>query len=104
MHKVSKYSGKEGSKPSLSKLGTDTWKRTKARTKKQIKDIASELIKLYAKRKAAEGYAFEPDGYLQNELEASFFYEDTPDQETATVDVSRVLDRLNQLIRWFGGH
>src|SRR5690625_2820136 len=77
----------------MSKLGTDTWKRTKDRTKKQIKDIASELIKLYAKRKAAEGYAFEPDGYLQNELEASFFYEDTPDQETATVDVKRDMEQ-----------
>lgn len=93
LHKVAKYSGKEGTKPSLSKLGTDTWKRTKARTKKQIKDIASELIKLYAKRKAAEGFAFQPDGYLQNELEASFFYEDTPDQEKATIDVKRDMEQ-----------
>src|SRR5699024_5329093 len=93
LHKISKFSGKEGTRPALNKLGTDTWKRTKARTKKQIKDIASELIKLYAERKAAEGFAFGPDGYLQNELEASFFYEDTPDQETATADVKRDMEQ-----------
>jgi transcription-repair coupling factor (superfamily II helicase) len=79
--------GKDGSPPRLSKIGGDTWKKLKARTKKKVKDIARELIKLYAKRKASKGYAFPPDGYLQNELEASFIFEDTPDQEKATLDV-----------------
>lgn len=87
LHKIAKYVGKDGSEPAVSKLGSDTWKNLKARTKKQVKDIATELIKLYAKRKAAPGHAFPPDGYLQNELEASFIYEDTPDQLTATNDV-----------------
>lgn len=86
LHKIARYVGKDGNEPQLSKLGTDTWKNLKAKTKKQVKDIAGELIKLYAKRKAAPGHAFPPDGYLQNELEASFIYEDTPDQITATAD------------------
>lgn len=92
LHKISRFTGQEGKQPTLSKLGTDTWNRLKSRTKKQIKDIASELIKLYARRKASEGFAFKPDGYLQNELEASFFYEDTPDQEKATIDVKRDME------------
>lgn len=87
LHKISKYIGKEGTPPQLDKLGSETWKNLTRRTKKQVKDIAAELIKLYAKRKAAEGFAFPPDGYLQNELEASFIYEDTPDQLKATQDV-----------------
>nr|HMQ50405.1 transcription-repair coupling factor [Saprospiraceae bacterium]HMQ85888.1 transcription-repair coupling factor [Saprospiraceae bacterium] len=87
LHKISKYIGKEGTPPQLDKLGSEAWKNLKRRTKKQVKDIAAELIKLYAKRKAAEGFAFPPDGYLQNELEASFIYEDTPDQLKATHEV-----------------
>lgn len=87
LHKIARYVGKDGTEPTVSKLGSDTWKNLKAKTKKQVKDIAAELIKLYAKRKAAPGHAFPPDGYLQNELEASFIYEDTPDQLTATHDV-----------------
>ncbi|MFN7120211.1 MAG: CarD family transcriptional regulator, partial [Saprospiraceae bacterium] len=87
LHKIARYVGKEGTEPQLNKLGTDAWKNLKAKTKKQVKDIAGELIKLYAKRKATPGHAFPPDGYLQNELEASFIYEDTPDQITATADV-----------------
>ncbi len=87
LHKISKYTGKDGSQPKLSKLGSDAWKSLKRRTKKKVKDIAGELIKLYAQRKASDGFAFPPDGYLQNELEASFIYEDTPDQFTATNDV-----------------
>src|SRR5690606_5173585 len=87
LHKISKYVGQEGTEPALSKLGGDAWKNLKARTKKRVKDIAKELIKLYARRRASEGFAFPPDGYLQNELEASFIYEDTPDQYQATVDV-----------------
>lgn len=88
LHKLSKYSSKEAAQaPRLNKLGSDAWKTLKARTKKKVKDIAASLIKLYAKRKASEGHPFPPDGYLQNELEASFMYEDTPDQFTATQDV-----------------
>lgn len=87
LHKISKYTGKDGTQPKLSKLGSDAWKSLKRRTKKKVKDIAGELIKLYAQRRAAEGVAFPPDGYLQNELEASFIYEDTPDQFKATQDV-----------------
>ncbi|MEO1713431.1 MAG: DEAD/DEAH box helicase, partial [Bacteroidota bacterium] len=87
LHKISKYVGKEGTPPRVSKLGSDTWKNLKQKTKRKVKDIASELIKLYAKRKASEGFAFPEDGYLQNELEASFMYEDTPDQLKATIDV-----------------
>ncbi len=87
LHKVSKYVGKDGTAPALSKIGGDAWKALKRKTKKRVKDIAKELIKLYAKRKASKGFAFPPDGYLQNELEASFLFEDTPDQVTATAEV-----------------
>ncbi|MCB9285531.1 MAG: transcription-repair coupling factor [Lewinellaceae bacterium] len=87
LHKIAKYIGKEGAAPQLSKLGSEAWKNLKNKTKKQVKDIATELIQLYAKRKASKGYSFAPDGYLQNELEASFIYEDTPDQLKATNDV-----------------
>lgn len=93
LHKISKYVGQEGTEPSLSKLGGDAWKNLKARTKKKVKDIAKELIKLYAKRRASKGFAFPPDGYLQNELEASFIYEDTPDQYQATVDVKEDMQK-----------
>ncbi|MFT6814852.1 MAG: transcription-repair coupling factor (superfamily II helicase) [Sphingobacteriales bacterium] len=84
--RVSKYTGKEGTEPKLSKLGSDTWAKLKSKTKKKVKDIARDLIKLYAKRKAQDGTGFSPDTYLQTELEASFIYEDTPDQITATQD------------------
>jgi len=100
LHKISKYAGEDGKVPSLHRLGSDQWKKTKSRTKKKVKDIAAELIKLYAKRKATPGHAFPEDGYLQNELEASFMYEDTPDQESSTVAVkedmmkSYPMDRL----------
>ena len=87
LHKISKYVGKEGTAPKLNKLGSDTWKSLKRKTKRKVKDIAQELIKLYAKRKASKGHAFPEDGYMQNELEASFIYEDTPDQLKATNDV-----------------
>jgi len=93
LHKIAKYVGKEGEAPQLSKLGSDSWKQLKARTKKKIKDIAVELIKLYAKRRAAPGHAFPPDGYLQNELEASFIYEDTPDQFKSTNDVKADMEK-----------
>lgn len=87
LHKISKYSGKEGAPPLISKLGSQEWETKKTKAKKRVKDIAKELIELYAKRKGAPGYAFAPDGYLQAELESSFLYDDTPDQAKATEDV-----------------
>ncbi len=93
LHKISKFTGKEGTKPRIDKLGSDTWKNLKRKTKKKVKDIAAELIKLYAERKASKGFGFPKDGYLQNELEASFVYEDTPDQLTATQDVKEDMQK-----------
>lgn len=92
LHKISKFTGKDGSPPRINKLGSDAWEKLKNKTKKQVKDIAADLIKLYAKRKASKGFAHSPDTYLQTELEASFFYEDTPDQATATADVKRDME------------
>jgi len=92
LHKISKYTGKEGTVPRVNKLGSDAWTKLKNKTKKQVKDIASDLIKLYAKRKASQGFAHTPDSYMQTELEASFFYEDTPDQSKATVDIKRDME------------
>ena len=100
LHKVSKYKGKEGEEPRINKLGSPTWDNLKEKTKGKIKDIARDLIKLYSQRMNEKGFAFSPDSYLQNELEASFLYEDTPDQLKATQDVkadmesSRPMDRL----------
>lgn len=100
LHKISKYNGPDGREIVLSKLGSPTWKSLKQKTKAKVKQIAFDLIKLYAQRKTAKGFAYTPDSYLQNELEASFIYEDTPDQEKATVDVKKdmeadtVMDRL----------
>ncbi|NNE28451.1 MAG: transcription-repair coupling factor, partial [Saprospiraceae bacterium] len=99
LHKISKFVGKDGTAPQLSKIGSDTWKSLKRKTKKKVKDIAKELIKLYAKRKASEGTAFAEDGYLQNELEASFIYEDTPDQYQATVDVKADMQKAYPMDR-----
>ncbi len=93
LHKISKYVGKEGTPPTLNKLGTEAWKTLKRKTKRKVKDIATELIKLYAKRKSSVGFSFSRDGYLQNELEASFFYEDTPDQLKATIDVKSDMEK-----------
>ena len=87
LHKVSKYKGKEGESPKLNKLGSGAWERVKAKTKSKIKDIARDLIKLYAERQQEKGFAFTSDTYLQTELEASFMYEDTPDQVKATRDI-----------------
>ena len=89
LHKISKFKGKDGTPPKLSKIGGDAWKKLKSTTKRKVKDMAKELIKLYAKRKASKGHAFPPDGYLQNELEASFIYQDTPDQEKATIETKQ---------------
>ena len=100
LHKISKYKGKEGEPPRINKLGTGAWEKIKEKTKTKIKDIARDLIKLYSKRKQEQGYAYTPDSFLQHELEASFLYEDTPDQFKATNDVkadmesNRPMDRL----------
>ena len=93
LHKISKYSGKEGSIPKMNKLGSDVWNKLKEKTKKQVKDIATDLIKLYAQRKSISGFAHSPDNYMQTELEASFIYEDTPDQARATDDVKRDMEK-----------
>ena len=100
LHKISKYKGKEGEPPRINKLGTGAWEKIKERTKTKIKDIARDLIKLYSQRKQEKGFAYTPDSFLQHELEASFLYEDTPDQLKATNDVkadmesNRPMDRL----------
>ena len=100
LHKLSKYKGKEGEPPRLNKLGTGAWERMKDKTKKKIKDIARDLILLYSKRKKEKGFSYSPDSFMQQELEASFIYEDTPDQERATAEVKkdmesdRPMDRL----------
>ncbi len=99
LHKISKYSGKEGTVPKMNKLGSDVWNKLKDKTKRQVKDIASDLIKLYAQRKAQEGFAHSPDNYLQTELEASFIYEDTPDQGKATEDVKRDMEKTSPMDR-----
>ena len=93
LHKLSKYRGKEGEPPKLSKLGTGKWERIKSRTKGRLKDIARDLIKLYAQRRQEKGFAFSPDGYLQQELEASFIYEDTPDQLLASQAVKADMEK-----------
>ncbi|MEG1007927.1 MAG: transcription-repair coupling factor [Bacteroides sp.] len=93
LHKVSKYKGKEGEAPRLNKLGTGAWEKLKERTKTKIKDIARDLIKLYSQRREEKGFAYSPDSFLQRELEASFIYEDTPDQSKATADVKLDMER-----------
>ncbi|MBP7497220.1 MAG: transcription-repair coupling factor [Bacteroidales bacterium] len=92
LHTISKYVGKEGSAPALHRLGSNAWANLKNKTKKKVKDIAKDLIKLYAMRKATVAFAYSPDTYLQAELEASFIYEDTPDQVKATVDVKKDME------------
>ena len=100
LHKITKYNGKDGKAPKVYKLGSNAWKALKQKTKARVKEIAFNLINLYAKRKEALGYAFAPDSFLQKELEASFLYEDTPDQSKATIEVKmdmeseRPMDRL----------
>lgn len=93
LHKISKYSGQEGQAPSMSKLGSPDWDNKKARVKKQVKDIAKDLIALYAKRRSAPGFAFSRDSVLQVELESSFLYEDTPDQAASTADVKADMEK-----------
>jgi transcription-repair coupling factor (superfamily II helicase) len=93
LHKISKYSGKEGIHPAINKLGTADWDNKKKKVKRQVKDIAKDLIQLYAKRKNAPGFAFLVDDYLQAELESSFMYQDTPDQGQATADVKLDMEK-----------
>ena len=92
LHKISKYKGKDGSAPKIYKLGTGAWQKLKDKTKSKIKDIAKDLILLYSKRKAERGFQFSPDSYMQQELEASFIYEDTPDQVKATQSVKEGME------------
>lgn len=100
LHKISKYNGKDGKPPKIYKLGSNAWKNLKQKTKARVKHIAYNLIELYAKRRLQKGFAFQPDSFMQHELEASFIYEDTPDQSAATADVKadmengRPMDRL----------
>jgi len=103
LHKISKYSGKEGTPPLISKLGSQEWENKKAKAKGKVKDIAKELIALYAKRKTAPGFAFTQDSYLQAELESSFIYEDTPDQARATDEVKRDMQEAHPMDRLICG-
>ncbi|MEZ4757289.1 MAG: transcription-repair coupling factor [Flavobacteriales bacterium] len=100
LHRVSKYSGEESGKaPNISKLGTPAWKNLKEKTKAKVKALAFDLIKLYAQRKSKPGFAYQPDNYMQHELEASFIYEDTPDQNKATQDVKRDMEKPTPMDR-----
>ncbi|HVE61083.1 MAG TPA: DEAD/DEAH box helicase, partial [Chitinophagaceae bacterium] len=99
LHKIAKYSGKEGTVPKVNKLGSDVWNRLKEKTKVKVKEIAFDLIKLYAQRKAQQGFQHTPDTYMQTELEASFIYEDTPDQSKATADVKKDMESPSPMDR-----
>lgn len=99
LHKISKFTGKEGTAPKINKLGSDVWNRLKEKTKTKVKEIAFDLIKLYAQRKAQQGFAHTPDNYMQTELEASFIYEDTPDQAKATEDVKQDMEKASPMDR-----
>ena len=103
LNRISKYSGKDGTIPKTHKLGSEAWEKLKKSTKKKVKDIARDLIKLYAVRKAQKGNAFSPDTYLQNELEASFMYEDTPDQIKATIDFKKDMESPHPMDRLICG-
>ncbi len=99
LHKLSRYSGKEGAEPKMHKLGTASWTQLKQKATKKVKAIAIDLIKLYAERKMKKAFAFSPDSFLQYELEASFFYEDTPDQQKATQDVKQDMESVHPMDR-----
>ena len=99
LHKISKFNGKDGKAPKIYKLGSGAWKKIKQKTKKRVKEIAYNLIKLYAKRRMRKGLAFGPDTHIQHELEASFIYEDTPDQYTATQDVKADMEKEQPMDR-----
>ncbi|MBE7629297.1 transcription-repair coupling factor [Tenacibaculum piscium] len=99
LHKISKFNGKDGKPPKIYKLGSGAWKKVKQKTKARVKHIAFNLIQLYAKRKLQKGYAFAPDTHMQHELEASFIYEDTPDQFTSTQDVKTDMEKPQPMDR-----
>ncbi len=99
LHRISKFKGKDGTPPKVNKLGTTTWSKLKEKTKSKVKDIARELIALYAQRKTEPGFAFSPDSYLQTELEASFIYEDTADQERSTKAVKADMEQATPMDR-----
>ena len=103
LHKISKFNGKDGAAPKIYKLGSAAWKKLKQKTKTKVKKIAFDLIKVYAKRRLEKGFQYDPDSYLQNELEASFIYEDTPDQSTATEDVKRDMESQRPMDRLICG-
>lgn len=99
LHKIAKYTGKEGTVPRVNKLGSDAWQKLKEKTKSRVKELAFDLIQLYAARKAQEGFQHSPDNYMQTELEASFIYEDTPDQSKATFDVKKDMESPSPMDR-----
>ncbi|WP_460764358.1 transcription-repair coupling factor [Niabella terrae] len=103
LHKIAKYTGKDGSVPKINKLGSDVWNRLKEKTKAKVKEVAFDLIKLYAKRKAQQGFAHSVDNYMQTELEASFIYEDTPDQSRAAADVKKDMESASPMDRLICG-
>ena len=103
LHKLAKYRGKEGEPPRINKLGTGAWERMKEKTKSKMKDIARDLIKLYAKRREEKGHAYPPDSFLQQELEASFIYEDTPDQLKSTAEVKQDMEQEQPMDRLICG-
>jgi transcription-repair coupling factor (superfamily II helicase) len=103
LHRIAKYIGKDGAEPKMDRLGSGAWNRLKAKAKSHVKDIAKELIQLYAQRKSAEGFPFTPDTYLQTELEASFIYEDTPDQVKSTADVKADMEKTFPMDRLICG-
>ena len=99
LHKISKFNGRDGKAPKIYKLGSNAWKKAKQKTKKRVKEVAFNLIQLYAKRKLQKGFAFSPDTHMQHELEASFLYEDTPDQLTATQEVKTDMEKEQPMDR-----
>ncbi len=103
LHKISKYNGKDGAVPRIYRLGSKAWQNLKQKTKKRVKQIAFSLIELYAKRRLRQGYRYEPDSYLQHELEASFLYEDTPDQSKATEDIKHDMESEQPMDRLICG-
>src|SRR5690606_15133107 len=102
-YRLERYSGQDSATPALNKLGSTAWATLKQKTKKKVKDIARDLIALYAKRKAQQGFAYSQDNYLQTELEASFIYEDTPDQVKATRDVKKDMEKSAPMDRLICG-
>jgi transcription-repair coupling factor (superfamily II helicase) len=103
LHKIAKFTGKDGSVPKVNKLGSEAWSKLKEKTKTKVKEIAFDLIKLYAQRKAQQGFPHTPDNYMQTELEASFIYEDTPDQSKATADVKKDMESASPMDRLICG-